>query len=465
MKKINVIVRDRNTLILEEDGVKGDIIDLTNISNVDLSRIEHIFKEGTDMVYHKHLEEQKNALKKEFETQMELLKKSHSSELSLKLAELSHQKELEVTSLKDKLSSMQKEFEGEISKNKLAMENTYHNELADLKHTIELLKTNYDKELSLKLAEASHKKELELLELKEELQKKDTEKQMALAEHQAQLEKERLEAERKWNELQEKYYTLKRQKASLNVKQTGEDLESWCDLEVKSYMQNGLGNCVWEKDNKVIREETEVKGSKADYIFKIYASKEHTENTLLASLCLEMKDENPDSVNRKRNIDYYNTLDKNRRKKECRYAVLVSNLELDKPNDIPIYKVNEYEDMYVVRPAYLMTFLNMVVSITSRFADLVLKEDKKHLELLHSVELKEKFNELKERYLDKPLEGLEKQIEDIKGQSVRIIDSARKIEEICNKMTSVYVNGIMEKLHKFDIEIDKAYRKFNKASE
>ena len=28
--------------------------------------------------------------------------------------------------------------------------------------------------------------------------------------------------------------------------------------------------------------------------------------------------------------------------------------------DIPIYKVSDYPDMYVVRPAYMMTFLNMI---------------------------------------------------------------------------------------------------------
>lgn len=36
---------------------------------------------------------------------------------------------------------------------------------------------------------------------------------------------------------------LQRAKVSMNVKQTGEDLEAWCDNEVTSYMQNGLFNC------------------------------------------------------------------------------------------------------------------------------------------------------------------------------------------------------------------------------
>lgn len=38
----------------------------------------------------------------------------------------------------------------------------------------------------------------------------------------------------------------------MNVKQTGEDLEAWCDNEVNSYMQNGLFNCTWEKITRLL---------------------------------------------------------------------------------------------------------------------------------------------------------------------------------------------------------------------
>ncbi len=55
-------------------------------------------------------------------------------------------------------------------------------------------------------------------------------------------------------------------------------------------MQNGLFNCTWEKDNKVIRDENETKGSKADYIFKVYASEAHLDNELLASVCMDIAD-------------------------------------------------------------------------------------------------------------------------------------------------------------------------------
>ena len=253
----------------------------------------------------------------------------------------------------------------------------------------------------------------------------------------------------------DKIYNLLRTKASLNVKQTGEDLEAWCDNEVTSYMQNGLFNCTWTKDNKVIKEEDETKGSKADYIFKVFANNEHNENELLAAICMDMKDENPDSINKKSNADYYKQLDKNRIKKDCKYALLVSNLEMDKPNVLPIFKVREYEDMYVVRPAYLMTFLNMITSLTTRFASLINSKDKEALELQNKVNLVEEFDNIKNTYLDKPLESLEKNVEAISKDSETIKKVCRDIDEQCDKINRNYISQIQEKINKFSLKLDR----------
>ena len=229
-----------------------------------------------------------------------------------------------------------------------------------------------------------------------------------------------------------------------------------------SYMQNGFTNCRWNKDNEVVKNEDEFKGSKADFIFKIYASDQCLDEELLTSVCLDMKDEDPNSKNKKKNSDYYKDLDKNRTKKNCKYAVLVSNLELDKPNDLPIMKVREYEDMYVVRPSYMVTFLNMVVSLTNKFKNLLLSDIKAREELKSQEELMEEFARLKETYLDKPLESLRKNIDELSSSNESIIKSARKIEDIIEKIKKSYLESIDAKISKFDISINKAYRKADK---
>ena len=42
MKQLKVLVKDKNTLLLQEDGMAGDYINLNELTNVDLSNIKEI---------------------------------------------------------------------------------------------------------------------------------------------------------------------------------------------------------------------------------------------------------------------------------------------------------------------------------------------------------------------------------------------------------------------------------------
>ena len=340
MKKVKVIVRDRNTLIIDEDAQKGDYIDLSSISEIDFSTLEKAISDGADRVYEKHLNEFKKSLMLENEKDVLILKskfEEERKELQHKLETISNEKEnlmrLKETELVNKYKLELSSKEQETQKRLIEVQSSKDMEINALKQQITSLKEMMNTQVELEKMKLTQNYDKEINDLKTNYNKE--------LEQKNEMIKAREEA---FNQLQ-------RQRAALNVKQTGEDLESWCNNEVISYMQNGLFNCTWSKDNEVVREEDETKGSKADYIFKVFVDSKH---------------ENPDSVNKKTNADYYKQLDKNRMKKNCKYAVLVSNLEMDKPNDLPIYKVNEYEDMYVVRPAYMMTFLNMLTSLTVR---------------------------------------------------------------------------------------------------
>ncbi len=436
MKKINVHVKDKNTIVLDEPGNQGDYIDLTSLSSIDTTQIETLIEEGKEKVYEAKLVEFKEKLDSmhrndlssmEFNYQKKIIelnnkiereKKEHEAKLSLQKKDLDAEYEKKILELQNKIESYEsakkaeldvKNAQFEAEKQRLESANQskieeikqdYLQKINDLNSKISNFELEKQNE-QLKLKE-EHSKEVQILNetfnsTKQEYEKKLSDKKVEIA---------KLEAEYK-EQLQKKdndYALLQRQKASLNVKQTGEDLESWCNNEMKSYRQTGLFNTTWTKDNEVIREDGETKGSKADYIFRIYASEEHKPEEELASVCLDMKDENPDSVHKQTNEHYYNALDKNRKKKNCKYAVLVSNLETDKPNDLPVWKAEGYEDMYVVRPAYMMSFLSILTSLTTKFSDLLLEGNQERLELMSSIELKEKFEELKGKYLDKQLE-------------------------------------------------------------
>ncbi len=429
MKKINVQIKDKNTLVLLEDALKGDEINLASVVNVDSSNIEKMINEEKEQIYLKRL----NATKEQFELE----------------------KEKEINLLKSNLS------------------NEYQNKINELNNKI----SNYElnKKIEFQSLENSKEKEIQLLKneisnLKNSLSSlKENEKILI----QNELLNSKLEYEGKYNELEKIYEekikgkddiinNLRRQKASMNVKQTGEDLEAWCNNEVLSYMQNGLFNCTWNKDNIVIKEEDELKGSKADYIFNVYSSNKHLDNELLVSVCLEMKDENPDSINKKTNADYFKQLDKNRKKKNCKYALLVSNLEIDKANDLPLYRVNAYEDMYVVRPAYLMTFLNILVSLTFRFKELIGNSKIGQIELKKCNDFNEEFEKIKKSYLNDPLDKLTKRIDDIRRNNETIIKASKSIEDSIEFITRNYLNLIQNKLETFEVKINREYKKMNK---
>ena len=420
------------------------------------------------------------------------------------LDNLKHEKQTEIDRLNNKIDSIEKDNKTALEKKEYEVSEKYKDTISDLKEQIRVLqetkkteieKVNSDNEAAkakLKQEELEKysklEKEYELLKqeftskleqskndlsnkYEREIESIKAENSLALQKKEAIIEKKdsdfellKIKAlneqkemfEAKIRDKEDQINALQHAKASMNVKQTGEDLEAWCNNEVSSYMQNGLFNCTWEKDNKVVKEEDEIKGSKADYIFKIYASDKHKENELLASVCMDMKDENPESVNKKSNSDYYKQLDKNREKKNCKYALLVSNLELDKPNVLPIFKVREYENMYVVRPAYLMTFLNMITSLTTRFSELILSKEVEMLELKNKLDLLDEFDDIKKTYLDKPLESLEKSIEDITKNTDNIKKAVKNIDDQCDKINRTYINQIVEKISKYELKLNRS---------
>lgn len=449
MKKINVIVKEKTILELAEDASKGDVIDLKELVQVDTAYIDSIIESGQDKVYQSKLADVRRTLLAENQIvinklEADIIRLNQQAEYNIKLKEkemdskyetqintIKKQEESKYQELEKKYNLLSERLESELKQKELEIENKYSTELNKLRMEAVLLNS---------------KKEVEIQEVKS---KAELELSQALNE-----QKEKFKEELQTKE--EIILNLQRQKASMNVKQTGEDLEAWCDNEVISYMQNGLFNCTWTKDNKVVKGEGEDKGSKADYIFKVYASEAHNEKELLTSVCLDMKDENPDSKIKQTNEHYYKKLEENRIKKDCKYAVLVSNLELAKPNVLPIFKVRDYENMYVVRPGYLMVFLNMIASLSTRFSDLLLSKEHEMIELKSKLDLIEEFKKIKETYLDNPLEALEKQVTAILKSSETIRKASNEIDSACEKINNSYIKKIIDKIDTFEIKLNRA---------
>ena len=106
---IKVSIKDKNTLVLLENGNIGDEIDLREIQNVDLSSIEKKLKESKDEIYQKMLEDEGRRFELKLANEIEKAKKPLEKEID-KL-----NKDLEVRNATLEASLKLKEQEVEIS--------------------------------------------------------------------------------------------------------------------------------------------------------------------------------------------------------------------------------------------------------------------------------------------------------------------------------------------------------------
>ena len=434
MSKItDVIIIDEKTLRLNVDAKKGDEIDLVSLNQIDTSILRDQIDRGKNAEYQKLLADVKAKL--ELEKQNEILVKEQ---------DVKKQFEEKITELSNKLTSLQATY--------TALEQSV-SEKAALQASEEIKKYQ-DKIHELEMAKqlTEEKKKTEVLELRNQIVLQnsklvDKDKECVEKIKIALLEKEN-EVQKLLNEKDNEIIRLKNDRTTLNVKRIGEDLERWCNNEYGLYAQSGFLNCTWEKDNESIKEEDETKGTKADFIFRVYASEDHKDE--LTSVACEMKSEDPNSVNRKTNESHYKKLDKDRIKKKCEYALLVSELELDK-YDIPIKKVQEYEKMYVVRPQYFITFLSIVESLGRKYQKLLLDTKKESLKFEETEKILENFNKMKEDLLTKTIDKITKQVMDINKKASDISKNAESIISLSNDIIETQLNKLRTKIQDFNI--------------
>ncbi len=234
-----------------------------------------------------------------------------------------------------------------------------------------------------------------------------------------------LDAHRKEVEsLEKEVQVYKDFKSRRSVKLLGEDLEQHCYAQYNQFLLPVMPESTFEKDNTAVKEDGEEKGTKGDFIFRAREN-----GTEYLSIMFEMKNESDVSANRKKNADHFEKLDKDRRKKGCEYAVLVSMLEMD--NDLyngGITVVQGYEKMYVVRPDCFIPIITLLVQ-TSRKS----LETRKALEEARSMRIdvtdfEEKLQEFQKGFSKNIIDAKNRYDEAIKGIDATI-DTLTRIKE------------------------------------
>ena len=255
------------------------------------------------------------------------------------------------------------EFNAEIKKREEELRKYTKSEIDSLKERLDFEKKS---ELS--------NKELEIERLKNQIKQSEIENKYALKEAVKEKENKIVNLENKI-ELSQKEYQLKEQnlidihareikakeqeielykdmKLKLSTKMVGETLEQHCKVQYDEYLRPILKNAYFEKDNDAKT------GSKGDFIYR-----EKTEDGIeFISIMFEMKNESDQTATKHKNEDFFKELDKDRKEKNCEYAILVSLLEKDNDyyNGGIVDVSHKYEKMYVVRPQSFITIINIL---------------------------------------------------------------------------------------------------------
>lgn len=309
MKSVKVTIQDENTLVLLEDAQRGDIINLKSIheTDIDKSSITNLIKTIKTEEFNAQLAAAKQSLEKE----AALSAKLKETEIVNQAKDALTKKDQEITTLNTKIDTIAKQVEADAKikslEEKQAIEAVFHEKL-----------TQKDAEIQ----EIKHQKELSEQKYQDQLKASET----ALI-------------------------SLKEMRSRMSTKMIGESLEVHCENEFNKLRPLAFPKAQFGKDNQV-----SATGSKGDYIYREFDDDDQE----ILSIMFEMKNEDEVTATKHKNKDFFKELDKDRREKNCEYAVLVSLLEKDNEFYDDIVTVSEYPNMYAIRPQHFITIIGFL---------------------------------------------------------------------------------------------------------
>ena len=288
------------------------------VFQVDESEYAQILRQVRDEEFKKELEYRAKDLEEKKKTDVQLVR----MEQEKKLGEVITSKASELAEKERIIEQLRMKIAGEKTERELAVSKAVQQK---------------EKELS--------EKQTEITRLKGEIS--NTEAQSKLRE---QSMKTQYEDRLKLKDEQIEYY--KDFKARQSTKMVGESLEQHCLNQFNSIRMTAFPNAYFEKDNDARS------GSKGDFIFREAGA----DGTEFISIMFEMKNEMDETATKHKNEDFFKELDKDRRQKNCEYAVLVSLLEIDNElyNNGIVDVSYKYEKMYVIRPQFFIPMITLL---------------------------------------------------------------------------------------------------------
>ena len=421
---------------------------------IDESNYDSIVKQIRDHEFYDELKKREAEYNEKLELQKELVEKDLMGRTNVKLNE----QKAEIESLKNQLKLVEKEHENELNLKTSSLKEEINTLNATRQGEIDKITASKDIEIS----ELKSKANATVLDLKskievlnQQVKNGDTEKELAVNKAISELKETKdLEINKAKNELEiyksemankfdsmkdsyEQQLSAKQElvdyykdfKTKMSTKMIGESLEQHCANEFNKNRMGMFRNAYFEKDNEV------VEGSKGDFVFRDFDE----DGVEIISIMFEMKNEADTTSTKHKNEDFFDKLDKDRNRKKCEYAVLVSLLE----NDSELYNEGivdvsyRYPKMYVIRPQFfipLITLLRNAALNATEYKKQLLIEKNNNLDIAHFEENMENFKvafgknfETASKKFSTAIDEIDKTIDHLKKAKENLLSSDRQL--------------------------------------
>lgn len=336
------------------------------VFKIDEQNYDSILKQIRNHEFTKELENCQQQFEKDKKAAIEITKKELETIMNDRINTLN----IEIINLKNELKNKNDMQESLLNNTKMHTENEYKDMINALNQKI----SNLQNDIRLKTAE--HKSEVDEIINEKEKNIVELKSKIVLNEKEFKIKEQSLKDgyESKLKSKDEMIDYYKDLKVKQSTKMIGETLEQHCSYEFNK-LRPLFKNAYFEKDNDVRT------GSKGDFIFRDYDDN-HDE---IVSIMFEMKNEADATSTKHKNEDFFKELDKDKKEKNCEYAVLVSLLEIDNDyyNDGIVDVSHKYDKMYVIRPQFFIPIITLIRGAS-----------------LKSLEYKQKLIEIKNQNID-----------------------------------------------------------------
>lgn len=402
---------------------------------IDEQNYNSILKQIRDQEFYSELKNREQQFENEKKSAITIAKNEIDKTMNEKINSLN----LEILKLKNELKTKDELQSSILTNTKINTENQYKDEINKLNLTISKLEQDikYNDTINKsKIDEIVSQKEKNITDLKNKIELDGKEYKLK-----EQSLKDNYENKLKTKDEMIAYY--KDLKAKQSTKMIGESLEKHCYAEFNK-LRPLFKNAYFEKDNDAKT------GSKGDFIFRDYSD----ENEEFVSIMFEMKNEADETATKHKNEDFFKELDKDRKEKNCEYAVLVSLLEIDNDyyNDGIVDVSYKYEKMYVIRPQFFIPIITLIRGAainTLKYKKQLIEIQNQNIDISHFEENMNAFKEgfsrnyrLASEKFNKAIDEIDKTIDHLQKTKEALLSSENNLRLANNKAEDLTIKKL-----------------------